>query len=176
MTAAPRTRPQPGGALDTIGSEDGLALKMQLCFALHSATLALGKTYAPVLAGMGLTYPQYLVMLVLWQEDGLTVRELGGRLHLESGTLTPMLKRMERAGLVSRSRDTDDERLVRTRLTQPGRDLRAQAVQVPCTIAEAMGLPVDRLMQVRNDLLPIRQAMEAAATPSSPQGDQLGRP
>ena len=166
MTAAPRTRPQPNGALDTITPESGLALEAQLCFALYSTTLALGKAYAPVLAGMGLTYPQYVVMLVLWQEDGLTVRELGARLHLESGTLTPMLKRMERAGLVSRSRDTDDERRGRTRLTPPGRDLRAQAVQAPCTIAAAMGLPVERLMRVRDDLLVIRQALEAATAPA----------
>lgn len=176
MRAASRTRPQPDGGLDNSTPGDGLGLEAQLCFALHSTTLALGKAYAPVLEGMGLTYPQYLVMLVLWQEDGLAVRELGARLHLSSGTLTPMLKRMERAGLVSRSRDTDDERLVRTRLTQPGRDLRAQAVQVPCSIAAAMGLPEDRLMQVRDDLLAIRQAMEAATVPAAPQGDQLSRP
>lgn len=168
MTAAAGTRPQPDGAVENSTPEEGLGLEAQLCFALYSATLALGKAYAPVLAGMGLTYPQYLVMLVLWQKDGLTVRELGARLHLESGTLTPMLKRMEQAGLVSRSRDTQDERLVRTGLTQPGRDLRAQARQVPCTIAEAMGLPVERLMQVRDDLLAIRQAMEAATVPASP--------
>ena len=170
MTAAPRTQPQPDNGPGETTAEDGLALEAQLCFALYSATLALSKAYAPVLAGMGLTYPQYLVMLVLWQEDGLTVRELGRRLHLESGTLTPMLKRMEQAGLVGRSRDPHDERLVRTRLTQSGRDLRARAVQVPCTIAAAMGLPVDRLAQVRDDLLAVRQALEATTAPPQSPG------
>ncbi len=79
---------------------------------------------------------------------------------------------MEQAGLVSRSRDRQDERLERTRLTEPGRDRRAQALQVPCTIAEAMGLPAEQLMQVRDDLLAIRKAMEAATAPATPQGDQ----
>lgn len=172
MTAAAGAWPPPDGTVQNSTAEDGLGLEAQLCFALYSATLALGKAYAPILVGMGLTYPQYLVMLVLWQEDGLTVRELGARLHLESGTLTPMLKRMQQAGLVSRSRDAQDERLVRTRLTQPGRDLRTQALQVPCAIAEAMGLSAERLVQVRDDLLAIRRAMEAATVPAKPQGIQ----
>jgi len=142
---------------------DNLVLEAQLCFALYSATLALGKAYAPVLAELRLTYPQYLVMLALWREDGLTVRALGERLHLNSGTLTPMLKRMEQAGLVRRTRDKQDERLVRTGLTQAGRDLRARALHVPCAIAEVMGLPVERLLQMRDDLGELRQALEAAA-------------
>ena len=141
---------------------DNLDLDAQLCFALYSATLALGKAYAPILAELRLTYPQYLVMLVLWQEDCLTVRALGNRLHLNSGTLTPMLKRMEQAGLVRRTRDKRDERLVRTELTPAGRDLRARALQVPCRIVDAMGLSVDRLIQLRDDLQEIRQTLEAA--------------
>ena len=142
---------------------DNLDLESQFCFALYSATLALGKVYAPLLAGLGLTYPQYLVMLVLWQEDGLTVRALGEQLHLNSGTLTPMLKRMEQAGLVRRSRDKRDERLVRTELTEAGRELRAQALHIPCAIAEAAGLTMDRLVQVKEELESIRQALEADA-------------
>lgn len=146
---------------------DSLGLEAQLCFALYSATLALGKAYAPILAGLRLTYPQYLVMLVLWQQDGLTVRALGEQLHLNSGTLTPMLKRMEQAGLVRRTRDKHDERLVRTELTEAGRSLRTRALHVPCTIAGAMGLPVGRLVQIKDDLQEIRQSLEAAgATPS----------
>jgi len=141
---------------------DNLALEAQLCFALYSATLALGKAYAPVLAELRLTYPQYLVMLVLWREDGLTVRALGERLHLNSGTLTPMLKRMEQAGLVRRSRDKQDERLVRTELTPAGRGLRARALHVPCAIIEVMGLPTERLVQIRDDLGEVREALEAA--------------
>jgi len=142
---------------------DNLDLEAQFCFALYSATLALGKTYAPILAELRLTYPQYIVMLVLWQEDGLTVRALGKQLHLNSGTLTPMLKRMEQAGLVRRSRDKKDERLVRTELTQAGRDLRARAQHIPCTVAEAIGLPTDKLAQIKDELQGIRQSLEAGA-------------
>ena len=141
-----------------------LDLEAQFCFALYSTTLALGKVYAPVLAGLGLTYPQYLVILVLWQEDGLTVRALGEQLHLNSGTLTPMLKRMEQAGLVRRSRDKKDERLVRTELTAAGRALQPQAVHIPCAIAAATGLPMDRLVQIKDELEGIRQALEADET------------
>ena len=152
MAAAVQTRPPATNDLD---------LESQFCFALYSTTLALGKVYAPILAGLGLTYPQYLVMLVLWQEDGLTVRALGEQLHLNSGTLTPMLKRMEQAGLVRRSRDKKDERLVRTELTAAGRELQAQAVHIPCAIAAATGLPMERLVQIKDELEGIRQALEA---------------
>ena len=140
-----------------------LDLESQFCFALYSTTLALGKMCAPLLAGLGLTYPQYLVMLVLWREDGQTVRALGEQLHLNSGTLTPMLKRMEQAGLVRRGRDRNDERLVRTELTAAGRALQAQAAHIPCAIAAATGLPVDRLVQLKDELDGIRQALEAEA-------------
>ena len=139
---------------------DNLDLESQFCFALYSTTLALGKVYAPILAGLGLTYPQYLVMLVLWQEDGLTVRALGEQLHLNSGTLTPMLKRMETAGLVRRSRDRKDERLVRTELTAAGRALQPQAVGIPCAIAEATGVPMERLAEIKDELQGIRRALE----------------
>jgi DNA-binding MarR family transcriptional regulator len=155
MAAAVQTRPPATNDLD---------LESQFCFALYSTTLALGKVYAPILAGLGLTYPQYLVMLVLWQEDGLTVRALGEQLHLNSGTLTPMLKRMEQAGLVRRSRDKKDERLVRTELTGAGRALQAQAVPIPCAIAAATGLPMERLVQIKDELEGVRQALEADET------------
>lgn len=141
---------------------DNLDLESQFCFALYSATLALGKVYAPILAELRLTYPQYLVMLVLWREDGLTVRALGEQLHLNSGTLTPMLKRMEQAGLVRRSRDKKDERLVRTELTQAGQDLRARALHIPCAITELIGLSPERLLQVKDELQGIRLSLEAA--------------
>lgn len=142
-------------------TNDNLDLGSQFCFALYSATLALGKVYAPILAELRLTYPQYLVMLVLWQEDGLTVRALGEQLHLNSGTLTPMLKRMEQAGLVRRRRDKKDERLVRTELTEAGRGLRAQALDIPCAIAEVIGVPAERLVRIKDELQGIRQALEA---------------
>ncbi len=163
MAAAARERSSVG----TGAGNDNLDLEAQLCFALYSATLALGKAYAPILAELRLTYPQYLVMLVLWQEDGLTVRALGERLHLNSGTLTPMLKRMEQAGLVRRTRDKQDERLVRTELTEAGRGLRARALHVPCKIAEIMGFSVDRLIKLKDELQEIRQSLEAAGAASS---------
>ncbi len=160
MAAIARRRPLAGNE----AGNDNLDLEAQLCFALYSATLALGKAYAPILAGLRLTYPQYLAMLALWQEDGLTVRALGEQLHLNSGTLTPMLKRMEQAGLVRRTRDKQDERLVRTELTEAGRGLRTRALHVPCKVAEIMGLPVERLMQIKGDLQEIRQSLETATT------------
>ena len=103
-----------------------LLLDNQLCFALYSASLAMTKLYKPWLDELGLTYPQYLVMLVLWERDGLAVGELGERLRLDSGTLTPLLKRLEAAGLVSRLRATHDERRVHITLTPAGRKLRAR--------------------------------------------------
>ncbi len=149
-----------GAVQQRTAGNDNLDLESQFCFALYSTTLALGKVYAPILAGLGLTYPQYLVMLVLWQEDGLTVRALGEQLHLNSGTLTPMLKRMEQAGLVRRSRDKKDERLVRTELTAAGRGLQAQALRIPCAIAEATGVPMERLAEIKDELQGIRRALE----------------
>src|SRR3954470_3664742 len=100
--------------------ESALLLDNQLCFALYSASLAMTKLYKPLLDELGLTYPQYLVMLALWERDGSTVSELGQRLYLDSGTLTPLLKRLEAAGLVSRVRSTEDERRVHLRLTSAG--------------------------------------------------------
>ena len=101
----------------TPSSSELLRLDNQVCFALYSASLAMTKLYKPLLDALGLTYPQYLVMLVLWEQDGLTVSELGERLYLDSGTLTPLLKRLEATGLVARQRDAQDERRVRVMLT-----------------------------------------------------------
>ena len=104
-----------------------LDLNEQLCFALYAASRRMTAAYRPLLDALDLTYPQYLVMLVLWEQDGLTVRELGARLQLDSGTLTPLLKRLERAGLISRRRRVSDEREVEVGLTRSGRILRAGA-------------------------------------------------
>src|SRR3954470_8192722 len=111
--------------------ESALLLDNQLCFALYSASLAMTKLYKPLLAELGLTYPQYLVMLALWEQDGVAVSQLGERLSLDSGTLTPLLKRLEPAGLVSRIRSVEDERRVHLTLTAAGRKLRARAEKVP---------------------------------------------
>jgi DNA-binding MarR family transcriptional regulator len=125
-----------------------LQLDNQLCFALYSASLAMTKLYKPLLEALGLTYPQYLTLLVLWEKDGVTVSELGEHLGLDSGTLTPLLKRLETAGLVLRLRDTADERRVLIRLSANGRRLKTRAQHIPgcvlkalqCDVAEALAL------------------------------------
>ncbi len=116
--------------------EDPLLLDRQVCFPLYAATNLLNRLYGPVLRELGLTYPQYLVMLVLWEDAPQTVGALGTRLYLDSGTLTPLLKRMEAAGHVTRSRDPADERRVVISLTEAGRALRERALHVPGTIAK----------------------------------------
>ena len=136
-----------------------LQLDNQVCFALYSASLAMTKLYKPLLDAIGLTYPQYLVMLVLWEGDGITVSALGERLYLDSGTLTPLLKRLEASGLIARLRDAEDERRVRITLTSQGRALRDQAEAIPpcvlqssqCSIAELTALTTE-LKQLRDRL------------------------
>ncbi len=136
-----------------------LLLDNQLCFALYSASLAMTKVYKPLLDALGITYPQYLVLLVLWERDGVTVSGLGERLSLDSGTLTPLLKRLEATGLISRLRDAADERRVRIQLTTAGRALKARARHIPgcvlqatnCEVAEAMALT--RQVQALRDRL-----------------------
>ena len=136
-----------------------LALDHQLCFALYAASLAMTKTYKPLLEPLGLTYPQYLVMLVLWEGDGVTVSQLGDRLALDSGTLTPLLKRLESIGLVQRLRDTADERRVLLRLTAPGRRLKARAAIVPETIACATGCDLRELARLTAQLKTLRNQL-----------------
>ena len=118
-------------------SNPALLLDNQLCFALYSTSLAMTKLYKPLLEKLELTYPQYLVMLVLWERDGLMVSELGERLFLDSGTLTPLLKRLESAGLIARIRDMQDERRVHVTLTAAGRTLKIQAANIPDCILKA---------------------------------------
>jgi len=138
---------------------DLLRLDHQLCFALYASSLAMTKLYKPLLDPLGLTYPQYLVMLVLWQADGLTVSQLGERLALDSGTLTPLLKRLESSGLVQRQRDTTDERRVLLQLTPNGRTLKARAVRVPQTIAAASGCELNELSSLTARLQALRQQL-----------------
>ncbi|MFD0440307.1 MarR family winged helix-turn-helix transcriptional regulator [Streptomyces chartreusis] len=121
-------------------TEGSLLLDDQLCFALYAASRAVTARYRPLLDELGLTYPQYLVMLVLWDQDSVSVRELGAALQLESSTLSPLLKRLEASGLVSRERRPDDERSVAIRLTEDGARLRDRARTVPVAIGNAMGL------------------------------------
>ncbi len=133
-----------------------LLLDQQMCFALYSANLALHKVYRKLLNQLGLTYPQYLVMLVLWEGDELTVSDIGQRLFLDSATLTPLLKRMESAGLLIRSRAMDDERQVIIRLTEQGRNLREQAQSIPAAIMCASECDVDQLVDIKQKLESLR--------------------
>ena len=140
---------------------DKLRLDAQLCFALYATSLAMTKLYKPLLAPLGLTYPQYLVMLVLWEQDNHSVLELGELLQLDSGTLTPLLKRMETAGLVTRQRDTADERRVRILLTAEGAALRERAAGVPDAIFCQAGMAPHDLSELRAQLHALRQRLQA---------------
>jgi DNA-binding MarR family transcriptional regulator len=133
-----------------------LALDKQFCFALYSASLAMTKTYKPLLDKLGLTYPQYLVMLVLWQEDGLLVKTIGKKLFLDSGTLTPLLKRLEASGFIDRARDLEDERQVRITLTREGRALKRRAQDVPQQVLCASGQSEQAVASLRAQLSSIR--------------------
>jgi DNA-binding MarR family transcriptional regulator len=148
-----------------------LALDRQLCFALYASSLAMTKLYKPLLDPLGLTYPQYLVMLVLWEHEGLAVGEIGERLALDSGTLTPLLKRLEQAGLLLRLRDASDERRVRVALTAAGRALRARAASVPPAVAAASGCSLGELSELTAQLQGLRQKLAAQldATPANPK-------
>jgi MarR family transcriptional regulator, organic hydroperoxide resistance regulator len=144
---------------------DPLRLDSQLCFALYAATRAMTQAYAPLLRPLGLTYPQYLVMLLLWEEDGLTVGELGERLELDSGTLTPLLKRLEAAGLLRRARDRADARVVRIHLTSPGRALKARARDIPRAVACSAGLTLTELARLRGELRRLTHTLRSAEPP-----------
>ncbi|HYF84938.1 MarR family transcriptional regulator [Azospirillum sp.] len=147
----------------TADRNDPLLLSNQACFALYSANLAMTRVYRPLLESLGLTYPQYLAMLLLWEEDGQSMKALGERLGLDSGTLTPLLKRMEGQGLVTRARDPQDERLVRIRLTPDGAALRGKAECLPTHIAAAAGCSVEELTSLREALLKLRDDLNRAA-------------
>ncbi|MDY0106636.1 MAG: MarR family transcriptional regulator [Giesbergeria sp.] len=136
-----------------------LQLDHQLCFALYSASLAMTKLYKPLLDAIGLTYPQYLVMLALWEQDGPTVSALGERLGLDSGTLTPLLKRMEAAGLVQRQRDAQDERRVHIALTSTGQALRAQAERIPACILAHSHLPLHEVQALTRQIQALRDSL-----------------
>ena len=135
-----------------------------LCFAIYSTMLGFNKVYRDLFKGLGLTYPQYLVMMVLWQRDGLTLSEIGEQLFLESPTLTPLLKRLQTAGLIERERSAVDERQVIISLTRKGRDLRAKAAEVMACIAEATHLSPREIVGLRDQLLRLRSSMFAYAS------------
>ncbi|AVT00381.1 MarR family winged helix-turn-helix transcriptional regulator [Paracidovorax avenae] len=134
-------------------------LDSQVCFALYSASLAMTKLYKPLLDAVGLTYPQYIAMLALWEQDGITVSELGERLCLDSGTLTPLLKRMESSGLVARGRDPQDERRVRITLTAAGRALRGRAEAIPHCVLERSQCTIPELEALTAQLTQLRERL-----------------
>jgi MarR family transcriptional regulator, organic hydroperoxide resistance regulator len=139
-----------------------LLLGNQLCFAIYSTAHAFNRVYKPLLDRLGLTYPQYLVMLVLWEGDGLTVGDIGERLQLDSGTLTPLLKRLEAAELVKRTRGSEDERQVLIALTSRGLALREKARTVPHAILAASACSVSELSAMKNQLIGLRDRLNAA--------------
>jgi DNA-binding MarR family transcriptional regulator len=141
------------------GIEAPRTLDGQLCFALYSANLAMGKLYRQLLARLDLTYPQYLVMLVLWERDGITVSDLGERLFLDSATLTPLLKRLQAAGLVLRTRGTRDERQVIVTLTDEGRALREKTGDIPVDVFCATGCEIDELVGLKHQLETLRASV-----------------
>src|SRR6266700_5285517 len=130
-----------------------LRLDNQICFAIYSTAHAFNRVYKTLLDGLGLTYPQYLVMLVLWERDGVPVKDIGERLFLDSGTLTPLLKRLEAADFVKRTRSTEDERQVLIALTPKGHALREQARAVPQAILASSACSVAELSAMKNDLI-----------------------
>ncbi|MES2362126.1 MAG: MarR family transcriptional regulator [Pseudomonadota bacterium] len=142
-------------------SDAMLQLDNQLCFALYSTSLAMTRLYKPLLDELGLTYPQYLAMLVLWEKDGLMVSELGERLYLDSGTLTPLLKRLESSGLISRIRAVEDERRVHITLTAAGRKLKARAARIPGCILSASQCSIPELMALTQQVQALRQQLLA---------------
>ncbi|MFI7102372.1 MarR family winged helix-turn-helix transcriptional regulator [Streptomyces sp. NPDC050161] len=139
-----------------------LRLDHQVCFSLHAASRAFGGVYRDALKDLGLTYPQYLVMLVLWEDGPRPVKAIGERLRLDSGTLSPLLKRLETAGLVRRERSADDERSVTVRLTPDGEELRERALPVPRRMLAATGLTVEELRTLRGLLGRVTGALDQA--------------
>jgi DNA-binding MarR family transcriptional regulator len=151
MTMAKKPAPNPLLQLDN-----------QLCFAVYSAGHAFNRVYKQLLERLGLTYPQYLAMLVLWEQDNVPVKEIGERLFLDSGTLTPLLKRLEAAGLIKRTRSTEDERQMLIALTPQGQVLREKAKAVPMGILSASACTVGEMAAMKNDLVALRDRLNAA--------------
>ena len=139
-------------------------LDNQLCFSLYSASLAMTKLYKPLLEALELTYPQYLVMLVLWETDGPSVSALGERLCLDSGTLTPLLKRLEAAGWLVRKRSSEDERRVHVWLSAQGRQLQARAAHIPGCVLAQSGLQLHELIALNQQIKHLRGTMQTPAT------------
>ncbi|MER8187828.1 MarR family transcriptional regulator [Kitasatospora sp. NPDC094015] len=148
--------------LSELPDEQLLRLDHQICFSLHAAARAFNGVYRLALRDLDLTYPQYLAMLVLWEDGDQPVKQIGERLRLDSGTLSPLLKRLEMAGLVRRERSAEDERSVTVRLTEAGTALRGRALEVPRRISRATGLDVADITELRALLERVTTALDAA--------------
>ena len=162
VAMAPKTPTLPSTTLDD-----------QLCFALYAASRAVTNHYRPLLDELGITYPQYLVLLVLWERAEITVKDLGAELQLDSGTLSPLLKRLDAAGLIRRTRRADDERSVNVALTKQGEALRSKAICLPHAILTAMALDNRTLAELRRTVRTLAATVRAAppATPAKPNPD-----
>ncbi|MGY4156249.1 DNA-binding MarR family transcriptional regulator [Bradyrhizobium sp. USDA 4461] len=142
-------------------ADQALRLDNQICFAVYSTAHAFNRVYKPLLDRLGLTYPQYLVMLALWERDDVPVKDLGERLFLDSGTLTPLLKRLEAAELISRTRSSADERIVLITLTPQGHALREKAKAVPQSILAASDCTVGELLAMKDEIVALRDRLNA---------------
>ncbi len=143
-------------------ADQPLRLDNHICFAIYSAAHAFNRVYKPLLDQLGLTYPHYLVMLVLWERDGVPLKDIGERLFLDSGTLTPLLKRLEAAQLIKRSRSTEDERQVLIALTPRGQALKEKARSVPQSILAASACSVAELSAMKGEIIALRDQLNAA--------------
>jgi DNA-binding MarR family transcriptional regulator len=131
---------------------ESLKLDNQLCFALYACSKEVTRIYKPVLDKFGITYTQYITLLVLWEQDNITVKELGQKLHLDSGTLTPLLKKLENIGVVQRVRDTQDERNVYVKLTDRGVSMKDEALEIPTKVFCHTGIPIEEAIELREKL------------------------
>ena len=151
---------QPKDACESLKLDN--KLDNQLCFALYSTSLQMTKVYKPLLQQLGLTYPQYIAMLVLWEQDGITVGEISARMLTDPGSLTPLLKRLEGEGLITRKRSASDERVVELRLTDKGRELRQQAESIPACILATSGLSLEELGKLKEELVDLRGSLQGS--------------
>jgi len=154
---------KPSNAAANSRQKSSLLLNDQLCFAVYSTGLAMNKLYRKLLKKLGLTYPQYLVMLVLWEKDKVNVSEVGEPLLLDSATVTPLLKRLESQGLITRARTAGDDRQVIISLTQKGRDLRRLAIDIPGTVDNATGCTSTKLSTLKKELHTLRNRLIESA-------------
>lgn len=167
-TPAPTSATDSASAPPSVPDADLLRLDKQICFSLHAASRAFNGVYRVLLKDLGLTYPQYLVMLVLWERGELPVKKLGEHLRLDSGTLSPLLKRLEAAGLVRRERSARDERSVEVRPTEEGLALRERALEVPRRIMAATSFDLDELRDLHTRLDRLTAALDGAALEETP--------